>query len=85
MMNVTYLTVTISVIAQKISEMTPKTCLARRLEAVLGREDGPQRVERAGADVAEDDADGAEDDRGLVSGVLTRGSTYASVRPRRIA
>ena len=67
MMNVTYLTETISVIAQKIERDDAVDLLAPGLEAVLGREDGPQRVERARPDVAEDDADRAEDDRARVS------------------
>ena len=52
---------TISVIDQKTSEITPKTSPFGRLHrAVVGGEDGLQRVERAGADVAEDDAERAE-------------------------
>ena len=63
----TYLSVTTIVTAQKISEMIPKTLsvvavTGMRVARVEDRLDG---VERAGADVAEDDAEGADDQRRL--------------------
>ena len=49
---------------QKISDSTPSTFSRRHRHAVLRREALAQRVERARADVAVDDAEGGEGERG---------------------
>ena len=61
----TYLIETMSVSVHRISERTPRTVAAAR-SAVLARRRGgrlAKGVERAGADVAEDDAERAERER----------------------
>src|SRR3954454_14734732 len=58
---ITYLTDTISVTDQKISETTPYTSpLGRTNRAVVDREHRLQLIQRAGADVAEHDAQGGD-------------------------
>ena len=78
---------TISVTDQKTSEMTPKTsCSVGFTAAVVGGEDGLQRVERAGADVAEDDAERAQRKRGhaeLAAGLAAANGGCHAAKPRR--
>ena len=66
----TYLSVTMIVTDQKISEMIPKTLSVDAVTGmrVAGVEDRLDGVERAGADVAEDDAQGTDDERRLRRG-----------------
>ena len=71
----TYLTEMISTSDQRISDSRPSTFGFVDGDAVLGIEAFAQRVQRAGADVAEDDAESGEDE--LAIGVA------ASVRDRR--
>ena len=65
----TYFSVTTTISAHRISESTPSTACGLAVARVpAGRDDGfAQRVERAGADVAIDDADAAEH-QGLEAG-----------------
>ena len=56
----------ISVSDQKISERTPRTFSRGRRDAVRAVEALPQRVERAGADVAVDDAERADRECGEI-------------------
>ena len=73
---------------QKISEMIPYTLSALTGTGCgsLGVEDGLNGVDRAGADVAEDDAQRADDDRRPVGGRAARavgvsgGGTIPSVQ-----
>ena len=59
-----YLMVMTQTIDQTMSERMPQHVVGRERDAVLGAERFLQRVQRARADVAEDDADGAEDEGG---------------------
>ena len=85
MTNVTYLTETASMSAQKMSEMTPR--MSARSSGCAGLRVGRdlQRVERARADVAEDDADGAEGGREERSHEGYRGEEGFAMRPLRRA
>ena len=68
MMTVTYLSVTTIIIDQKIRLSTPKISSAPCGELVMAGEGLAEGVDRAGADVAEDDADRADgelDEAGL--------------------
>ncbi len=56
----TYFTVTTIIIVQKISETTPKMWSAVDRQRVRADEHLLHRIERAGADVAEHDADRAD-------------------------
>ena len=68
----TYLSVTTTISAQKISERTPRTASRVTGAAGGGRDDRfAKRVERAGTDVAVDDADAA-DGEGEEAGVRAR-------------
>ena len=62
----TYLIVTTMTRAQNISESTPSTALSRARQTGGGGDRSAQCVDRAGADVAIDDAERADDQRPLV-------------------
>ena len=60
MMIATYLTVTTIIIDQNIRLMTPMMCAWSSAQLVMPGEGLAERVERAGADIAEHDADRAD-------------------------
>ncbi len=59
MMTVTYLSVTTSIIDQNIRLSAPRMCGLSSASEMMAGEGFAERVERAGADIAEDDADRA--------------------------
>ena len=78
MMSTTYLSDTTIISAQNIVDRPPRMFVARERDAVAGRERFLDRVERAGADVAEHDAQRGERQRGL--GGLTRAVSFQEWR-----
>ena len=81
----TYFSVTTTISAHRISESTPSTaCGVASAAAAAGGDDGlAQRVERAGADVAVDDADAAEHQRLEAGGGMRFAMTVGRRRFRR--
>ena len=80
----TYLTETMIVSVQKTSDSTPKMLSGVERHVAVG-EDLLQRVQRAGADVAVDDADGAERQRGEAGGGAGLGHAGGAAPERRAA
>ena len=79
MMMVTYLTVTTIISAQNTSDRMPEHGVVVGDQAEMRREHFLQRVQRTGADVAEDHADRADDQAGEADAAVAMGAVGGAV------